>query len=185
MSHTRLHLMAFFTRLWYAFTQFFTGFGGARIPHYANIGEIVDVLDGGRLYRKDRKAGALRHPDKVQARLNRRIRIGDCEDHSGYWCKSLRESLLSFELYMGHIYYIRRDGTKGAHAVTLYRSPRTDDYYWCDYGVPQLLTSLDAWPEAVLRVYGKRLRGAFMFRVHQDGARGALRFGEVTTFPLQ
>lgn len=185
MSHIRLYIMAIYARLWFAFTQFFTGFGGAPLPHYDNVGKIVEALRGGSLYRADRKAGALRHPNKVQARLNRGVRIGDCEDHAGYWCKSLRSSLLSFEMYMGHIYYVREDGTKGAHALTVYRRPTTDAYYWCDYHLPQLLTSLDAWPEAVLRVYGKTLRGAFMFRVYPDGVRGALKFGEITTFPLQ
>lgn len=185
MTHSRLYLMAFFTRLWYAFSQFFTGFGGARIPHYENVGGIAAVFLGGRLYRKDRRAGALTHPNKVQARLNRGVRIGDCEDHAGYWCKSLRESLLSFELYMGHLYYVERDGTNAAHAVAVYRKPDTADYYWCDYGVPRLLTSRDAWPEAVLPVYGQKLRGAFMFRVDTTGVRGQLRFGDITTFPLQ
>lgn len=185
MSHTRLYIMALAAKVWFAFTQFFTGFGGAPLPHFANVGQIVEALSRGARYRPDRRAGALTHPCKVQARINRGVRIGDCEDHAGYWCKGLRDSLLSFEVYMGHIYYVRSDGTKGAHAVTLYRRPTSDEYFWCDYQIPQRLTSLEAWPEAVLRVYGKEFRGAFMFRTYPSGVRGALRFGEVTTFPLQ
>lgn len=188
MSKLRLRFMSFFMRIWYAISQFFTGFGGKQLPHFNNTQEIVAALHYGARYRADRRAfGAMLHPFKMQARMNREKRLGDCEDHAAYWACALRRSLIAFEVYIGCIYY-RQNGKQLGHAVVVFR-PRGDSrYYWADYGMPQPLAHLDAWPQDVFAVYGKgdaKYLGGFLYRVNENGLRNQLRLKDVLLYPLQ
>jgi hypothetical protein len=180
--------MSFFMRIWYMISQFFTGFGGAKMPHFQDVIGILEALKHGTAYRADRKVfGAMLHPFKVQARMNKDKRIGDCEDHAAYWACALRRSLIAFEVYIGCLYY-KQDGKQLGHAVVVFR-PRNDSrFFWADYHMPQPLAYLDAWHQDVFAVYGRgdaKFLGAMLYSVDEHGIRDQLRLKHATLYPLQ
>lgn len=181
MTRFALWWNAFGTRLWYGLTQFFTGFGGVKLRTFAVPNEIVADLDHGQRYRADRRAGAMTHPRKVQARINAGQKLGDCEDHAGYWIAALLESGLATEVYMGSIFYLD-GGKKEGHAVTVFK--RDGEYFWADYAQPQMIATRDAWVAHVLTVYGDTLRGAYLFKATL-GARGQVKFGRTLLHPAK
>lgn len=184
MGNTRLQLMAFFARIWYTISQFFTGFGGASVEHYDTPREIAAALLQGTRYRADRRMGAMLHAHKFQARMDAGKRLGDCEDHVAYWATALYGSSLARELYLGSVFYKDETGKKRGHAVIIFRDLRYQEYFWADYRDPERIPTKDSWIEPVLRKYGGKLRGAYMHRIEPTGVRGQLRLGKVTTFPL-
>jgi hypothetical protein len=172
---------AFWTRVWFGITQFFTKFGGHALPKFTVPNEIVQKLDFGSRYRSDRRAGAMTHPKKVQKRLDAGAKLGDCEDHMGYWVHGLINSGLADEVHAGLIYYFR-DGKREGHFVTVFR--RANEWFWADYANPQSLERRDDWVNAVLRIYGDKLRGAALFRASL-GNTGNVRLGKVTLYRRQ
>lgn len=170
--------LAFWTRVWFMITQFFTQFGGRALPKFIVPNEIVQKLDFGSRYRSDRRAGAMTHPKKVQTRLDAGEKLGDCEDHMGYWVHALIDSALAEEVYAGLLYYLR-DGKKEGHLVTVFK--RAGEWFWADYANPQSLETRDGWVPAALHVYGDSLRGAALYRASLS-ANGSVRFGAVTLY---
>ena len=174
MSKIRLWWFSFWLRVWYGITQFFTGFTQARLIPVLHPNEIIERLGFGNRYRPDRRAGAMTHPRRVQARLNAGERAGDCEDHAGYWIAQLLHWKHASEAYMGTIYYTA-SGVEEAHAIVVFRV--NGDYFWADYDYPAFLKDRDDWVEAVLAVYGDTLRGAFLWRASLS-AEDKVRFHE-------
>lgn len=172
---------AFWTRVWFAITQYFTKFGGHALPKFTVPNEIVQRLDFGSRYRSDRRAGAMTHPKKVQKRLDEGHKLGDCEDHMGYWVHALIDSALAEEVHSGLIYYVR-DGKKEGHSVTVFL--RAGEWFWGDYANPQSLEHRDDWVNAVLKVYGDTLRAAALFPASL-GRTGNVRLGKPVIYRRQ
>lgn len=181
MTNARLRFIAFGTRVWYGITQAFTGIrGGAPVQVASSIAEILIRVAYGQKYRYDRPAGAMVHPRVVQKRLNDgSVKIGDCEDHAGYWIASLLLSDLADRCYLGSIYYENK-GEKEGHAVCVFE--KNGEWFWVDYNSPSILTTRDSWVSSVLAIYGDKLRGAILFDAtlseHQK-----VRFGAAQTYP--
>ncbi len=156
-----MHYRAF----WYRIVQWFSGVFAWKHPvkPVASVSEIPERLSWGQNYKADRRGSdRFYHPRRIQLRIDKDVRIGDCEDHAGYWIACLLKSGLAKRAWLGAVFFVR-DGIQG-HAVCLYED-RAGQFWWCDYGMPRPFTpqadthgDVDgvgyAWAPEVARAFG-------------------------------
>lgn len=156
-----MHYRAF----WYRVVQWFSGIFAWKhhVKPVSEISEIPERLKWGGLYKADRKGGdRFYHPRRVQKRIDDGVRIGDCEDHAGYWIACLLKSGLAKRAWLGAVFFVR-NGVEG-HAICIYED-HAGKFWWCDYGMPRPFTpeadslgDVDgvgyAWAPEVARMFG-------------------------------
>lgn len=167
MNDLLCRIFAFFTALWYAFTQRmgYRRHTRARVHPAAALSDIPARLNYGRSYKYDRRIGPMAHPRNVQACVNANTGRGDCEDHAGYWIAVLELSGLAGRTAMGFVAFREKDGTKTWHAVALFE--RNGVLYWADY-VDAKVTSWETWAHDVAKDYDCTVRRAYAITTRTD-----------------
>ena len=193
----------FWLRVWWRMSQFFTGLKarGVLVPPAWSYNDVVrDVLNGSR-YRKDRPAGALTHPSLFYKRVLAQGKLGDCEDHGGFWLMRLlvaAEKLkvnpsLSYPNTRNHalctVTGIDAKGKRQGHAFAVFDEVQgngTDDVQcWADYGMPRR-ENMDAphdpwwWAHEVAASYGWKLVHATRYEVPGHSRRGSIILGKMS-----
>lgn len=148
----------FLTRVmicWYRVTLFFTGFlFGSEVRRAKSIGEVLDRLEYGRLWRADKGHGDfITHPRRIQRRIEDKAPIGDCDDHAAYWCAVLHKSGLAKRVWMGWVMLQPHKGSgrvgRFGHCICIFEHSN-GGYYWVDYEMP----TLHSHPEILLGEWG-------------------------------
>lgn len=158
---------------WYRIVQWFSGLFAWRhhVKPVSAISEIPERLSWGQRYKADRKGGdRFYHPRRVQMRIDRDVRVGDCEDHAGYWIACLLKSGLARRAWLGAVFFVR-NGVEG-HAVCIFED-HDGKFWWCDYGMPNAFDAeADSaspgweWALAVSRAFGaSHCRRAEIYKV--------------------
>lgn len=140
LRHALAHLVFWVVPFWYNFTQWLTRKKTAAIPRIERPVEVTRRLRGGALYKPDPLRGVvdyMSHPGRVQRRLDRGEKVGDCDDHVAYWCRCLL-TLPDVEWVKLGVVVYHYDGERLAtrHTVALWEDD-TGQRWWADYGKPR------------------------------------------------
>lgn len=168
---------------WYSFCMKITvpSKNKGKIPKYKNTMEIIQALEFGREYKSDPLNGILDimyHPREVQDRIDKKEKIGDCDDHAIYWATCLIDSGLSDEVWIGTAAYQRKDGTYGGHVVCVFRD-LNNHLYWADYNLPYRISSHEEWSQQVgSQKYGVKLIASALVPIKSISKDYCPKFGK-------
>lgn len=156
------------TRWWYALTMWWSQLGEVQLRPVKSYRAISEALSGGARWRPDPLGGIfdnVYHPSQVQLNIDMSEPVGDCDDHAVYWCAMLLRSKLARRAWLSFYQYRRADGVVGGHVVCVFESVDTGadgkpKLFWVDYGLPELITSRDAWIDLLCARKSRTLLGA-------------------------
>lgn len=182
---------AWWLLIWWRVTQFVSSFRAIPLPtSVRNLTYISKMLGEGSLYRPDRPLAGMWNPGYVWARATNDQRVGDCEDHAGFWVAMLIRAAFDSEgrmlesIAIGTVWGLDANGKHVGHAVALFgfrdhHGVLTE--YWADYGLPQpaVIKSWD-WAKEIARRYGWTYQAAYILEVRGVSRRGSLQFGKIT-----
>lgn len=178
-----IYNFAFFWSYWYGFWIKATKPKGGLgiLPYHENTRSIVQALNYGNDYVLDPLSGAIDimyHPRKIQERINRGDKIGDCDDHAIYWATCLLKSALASEAWIGTVYYQKEDGSFGGHAICVFRD-YSGKLFWSDYGMPNAVDSHEEWSREVgEEKYGKTLIASALVPIISIDSDDTPKFGK-------
>lgn len=163
-------IAAFFTALWYGLTQraYLLFSPNTPVGAASSFLEIATRLSFGQQYRPDRMAGAMTHPACVQWKVDDESRVGDCEDHMGFWTVAAHRGKLVEKTYMGIAMFRGSKNVLEGHVVCLLRTAA--GLAWADYGTPSPTTPTTwvTWAHEVASAYGSRLTFAYAVETWVD-----------------
>lgn len=174
-----IELIAKLTRLWYTITLKATSTGKAEIPRLTTVEAIEEQVNSGFWVADPKWFDSMRHPMRVQTRLDNGVMLGDCDDFASYNLALLAKSGLSTEMWLGvHYYKIQETKETKAHAVAVWRD-KDHELHVIDYE-DRAIKSLWDWP--TLDAYSKEAipYAAFMIEVNVD-SKSRISFGKCIT----
>lgn len=137
--------LTYFILFWYTLSLIITYFRKrAPLNRYNNIKELFDVIVDGSLY-KSTKYLFLSHPEHIQYNIDYNKFIGDCDNHSLYWCASIKNSNLAKKAWLC-IYHMKKSHNNDffGHSVCVYQDFE-DQYYYFDYRYPEKIECMHDW----------------------------------------
>ena len=144
-----------FVPFWYGLSMLLTRKRGVSVRgDFTKPADIALTLGSGHGWRRDPLSGALdvlSAPSRVQDRINKGKKIGDCDDHAMYWCVALLKSGLAERVRFSFVQMKKDNGKQSGHVVVTYDVGK-EPYavtYWADYGAPKVYSGALGWQWAI------------------------------------
>lgn len=175
----------FFVKFWYTLTMLVSRKKNVNIKEYRFANDISEALKGGRLYKKDPINGVLDilvHPTRIQDRLNKNQKIGDCDEHAAYWVSTLLKSKIAIMTWFAFVLY--KDKSTGkieGHALCVYME-HSGFLYWCDYFEPKPILHTYDWVWRVCERQNAEPIAAAMFCVDSLDKNDMPLFGDISKY---
>ena len=188
VGFTRLayHYLSWLSIAWYSLTMRLTKHHKASVPVYKDYKTIVEDMGWGFLYRRDPLNGKfdyLTHPTRLAYNVDNRTGFGDCDDHAIYWCTAIKKSNLADKVWFCFYSMVREKTLKlSGHAVCVFYKADEDQYYWCDYGLPNTIEKKEYWPIESAEKYDSSAFVATMCEVIELKDDDTPIFGETVVF---
>jgi hypothetical protein len=140
---------------WYGLTSRRIGEGkGTPVRTAESISDLAGRTSYPDHYTEDR-LDSMRHPRLIQARVDARRPLGDCDDHAAYWCAVLLKSGLAERVYLAAM-HLQLDGEPAGHAFVIFRRSGDDAWHAADYGLPVRGATAREACEALAGSFGAR-----------------------------
>jgi hypothetical protein len=153
-----------FMLFWYVLSLIITYFKGKReLPAYSSIKDLYMVVSRNNSMYKDTKYLLLSHPRHIQYNIEKNNFIGDCDNHSLYWCSSIIDSRLAKKAWLC-IYHMERDGKLMGHSVCAYQD-FSDRYFYFDYKYPKEIKNIEDWMCNSGKTFGAEPICGLMFQI--------------------
>jgi len=132
------------------------------MPIHNSIKELYQVVSDNSMY-KDTKYLFLSHPEHIQHNIEKHNFIGDCDNHSLYWCSSLINSKLAKKAWLC-IYHMKREDIVMGHSVCVYQD-FSDRYFYFDYRYPKKIKNIEDWIYKSSKTFGAEPICGLMFQI--------------------